>query len=76
MNNELYITEKDYNGDDFVRYDFVITRLANEYISKIKCCDECFCESWCIENGTKESRVPYKGCECNITKYLAELFKD
>lgn len=50
--------------------------LAREYLSKVKCCDECFCESWCIENGTKNSRVPYKGCEWNIIKYIAEMFRD
>lgn len=51
-------------------------RLAKEYLSKVKCCDECFCENWCIEHGVKESRVPYKGCEWNIIKHLAELFRD
>lgn len=59
-----------YNGS------LAIDRLAKEYLSKIDCCDECFCEYWCIENETKRSRCPYKGCEDNIIKCLAELFRD
>ena len=55
-------------------YKEAIQRLAGEYISKVKCCDECFCEYWCIEQEKKENRVPYKGCEQNIIEYLAEMF--
>lgn len=47
--------------------------LAKEYLSKVNCCDECFCECWCIMNGTKKSRVPYKGCEQNVIRHLAEI---
>lgn len=53
-----------------------MTGLAREYLSKVKCCDECFCECWCIAHGTKEGKIPYKGCEWNIVKHLAEMFKD
>lgn len=36
----------------------IIYRLAGEYISKIKACDECFAEHYCIRNGQRESREP------------------
>lgn len=54
----------------------VMHRLAKEYISKVKFCDECFCEYWCITNGVKESREPYRGCEHNLIRKLAEEFSD
>lgn len=53
-----------------------MTRLAKEYISKVKCCDECFCEYWCIENQFKDGRLPKKGCEHNVIKYLADTFRE
>lgn len=56
-----------------MRYDFVITRLANEYLSKIKCCDECFCNCHCILNGTKKDRRPHDKCVENIVYYLVDL---
>jgi len=52
-----------------------LTRLSGEYISKIKYCDECFCEMWCIENGEKNGRTPHKGCEFNVIKNIEEIYK-
>lgn len=49
-------------------------RLTKEYLSKTNCCDECFCEYWCIINGTKKDRLPYDGCEQNIINCLNELY--
>lgn len=57
-----------------MRNEYAMTKLAKEYLSKVKCCDECFCNYWCIMSGTKISALPYKGCEFNIINYLIEIF--
>ena len=41
-------------------YKEAIQRLTGEYISKVKCCDECFAESFCIEQQRREGRLPCK----------------
>lgn len=68
------LSKTKYCLDDVVSEPMV--RLAKEYLSKVNYCDECFCETWCIINGTKASRVPYKGCECNVINNLFEIFRD
>lgn len=54
-----------------------IQRLAGEYISKVKCCDECFAESFCIEQQRRESRLPSKDkmkCVSSIYDYLHSIY--
>lgn len=54
-----------------------IQRLAGEYISKVKCCDECFAESFCIEQQRRESRLPCKDtmkCVSSISDYLHSIY--
>lgn len=48
----------------------VCDRLAGEYISKVKCCDECFASTFCTINGLRNSRVPQSYCIENIKKYF------
>lgn len=48
----------------------IIAHLTREYLSKVKCCDECFCETYCICNGLKKTRYPHEGCEWNIIDYF------
>ena len=51
----------------------IIYRLAGEYISKIKVCDECFAETYCILNGLREGRKPCadeEKCINNCVKFL------
>jgi hypothetical protein len=45
-------------------------RLAREYISKVKYCDECFASTFCTINGLRNSRVPQSYCIENIKKYF------
>lgn len=52
----------------------LVNRLSQEYISKVKCCDECFCECFCTTNGVRKSRVPYEGCHQNLKTYLFTIF--
>ena len=52
-------------------------RLAKEYLSKCKCCDECFAESFCIEQQRRESRLPCKDkmkCVSSIYDYLHSIY--
>ena len=35
-------------------YKEAFQRLTEEYISRVKCCDECFAESFCIEQQRRE----------------------
>lgn len=51
-----------------------LTLLAKEYISKVECCDECFCEMFCIDHKTKKGRCPYDGCELNIVDKLMSTY--
>jgi len=44
--------------------------LCREYLSKVKCCDECFIEFYCIENHLRSSRVPQGYCVENLKDYL------
>lgn len=46
-------------------------KLINEYISKVRCCDECFASVYCTVNGLRESRVPQDYCVKNIKKYFS-----
>ncbi len=46
--------------------------LAKEYINKVKCCDECFCEMFCIENGLRKGRKPYSECYKNVLGNMQE----
>ena len=51
-------------------------RLAKEYLSKCKCCDECFAESFCIEQQRREGRLPCKDkmkCVSNIYDYFHSI---
>ena len=48
----------------------VCDRLAREYISTVKCCDECFASTFCTINGLRESREPKDYCIENIKKYF------
>lgn len=53
-----------------------LERLSKEYISKCKCCDECFVEMFCIQNQRRKGRVPHKDimkCVLNITDYLKTI---
>mgnify|MGYP003290511673 CR=1 FL=1 len=54
--------------------DVKLDKIMREYLSKIKCCDECFCEFYCIENQLKKSRIPERDCDYKINKYLTDLF--
>lgn len=45
-------------------------RLAREYISKVKYCDECFASVFCTINGLRNSREPQSYCIENIKKYF------
>ena len=57
-------------------YKEAFQRLAEEYISKVKCCDECFAESFCIEQQRRESRLPCKDkmkCVYSGTSLRGEL---
>lgn len=47
-------------------------RLINEYISKVKCCDECFSSIYCTVNGLRKSRVPQDYCVKNIKRYFVD----
>ena len=58
-------------------YKEAIQRLTGEYISKVKCCDECFAESFCIEQQRREGRLPCKDrmkCVSNIYDYLHSIY--
>lgn len=46
--------------------------LITEYLSKCHCCDECFCECWCILNNRRKGRVPHDGCKQNILDRMCE----
>lgn len=46
--------------------------LAKEYIDKVKCCDECFCEMFCIENGLRKGREPHSECYKNVLGNLRQ----
>lgn len=46
--------------------------LAKEYIDKVECCDECFCEMFCIKNGLRKGREPYSECYKNVLGNLRE----
>lgn len=50
----------------------VCDRLAREYISKVKCCDECFASTFCTINGLRNSRVPQDYCVKNIERYFGD----
>lgn len=54
----------------------VCDRLAREYISKIKCCDECFLSTFCTINDLRESREPKYYCIENIKKYFESKSED
>lgn len=47
-------------------------RLIKEYISKVRCCDECFASVYCTVNGLRESRVPQDYCVKNIKSYFGD----
>lgn len=51
-----------------------VSRLSAEYVSKVECCDECFCNFYCIANGLKNGRKPGSFCSYNVIKCLGELF--
>ena len=58
-------------------YKEAIQRLTGEYISKVKCCDECFAESFCIEQQRREGRLLCKDkmkCVSNIYDYLQSIY--
>ena len=58
-------------------YKEAIQRLTGEYISKVKCCDECFAESFCIEQQRREGGLPCKDkmkCVSNICDYLHSIY--
>ena len=59
---------KDYKR--LLEQEPVCDRLAREYISKIKCCDECFLSTFCTINDLRESREPKYYCIENIKKYF------
>jgi hypothetical protein len=54
------------------RTEHVCDRLAREYISKVKCCDECFASTFCTINGLRNSRVPQDYCIENVKKYFED----
>ena len=57
-------------------YEEAFQRLTEEYISRVKCCDECFAESFCIEQQRRESRLPCKDkmkCVSNIYDYFHSI---
>lgn len=62
--------EPDYVGAE--RLEETNERLINEYISKVKCCDECFASVYCTINGLRESRVPQEYCVDNIKRYFGD----
>lgn len=47
-------------------------RLIKEYISKVRCCDECFASIYCTVNKLRESRVPQDYCVKNIERYFGD----
>ena len=47
-------------------------RLIGEYISKVRCCYECFASVYCTVNGLRESRVPQDYCVKNIKRYFGD----
>ena len=49
--------------------------LIREYISKVKCCDECFASVYCTVNGLRESRMPQDYCVKNIKRYFGDKVK-
>lgn len=56
----------------------IIYRIAGEYISKIKACDECFAEHYCTSKGLREGREPCENqdkCIGICIKYLRHLQK-
>lgn len=57
-------------------YKEAFQRLTEEYISRVKCCDECFAETFCIEQQRRESRLPCKDkmkCVSNIYDYFRSI---
>lgn len=48
-------------------------RLAKEYVSKCKCCDDCFCELYCIENNLRNGGISLDDCYKHILAYLNTL---
>lgn len=57
-------------------YKEAFQRLTEEYISRVKCCDECFAESFCIEQQRREGRLPCKDkmkCVSNIYDYFRSI---
>ena len=45
-------------------------RLIKEYLSKCKCCDECFASVYCTINQLRNSRKPQGYCVSNIQSYF------
>ena len=59
-------------------YKEAFQRLTEEYISRVKCCDECFAESFCIEQQRREGRLPCKDkmkCVSNIYDYFHSILR-
>ena len=56
--------------------ELLCDRLAREYISKVKYCDECFASTFCTINGLRNSRVPQSYCIENIKKYFESKSED
>ena len=46
--------------------------ICGEYLRKCKACDECIAQTFCILNGLRTDRVPQKGCEEKLKRYLKE----
>ena len=57
---------------DWLEQEPLCDKLTREYISKVKCCDECFASTFCTLNGLRESRVPQDYCIENIKKYFED----
>ena len=51
-------------------------KICKEYLSKCKCCDECFAVWYCTGNRLRSSREPQDYCLDNLKAYLKEASKE
>ena len=50
---------------------FQLELMIGEYLSKVKDCDSCVSQYFCIKNDLRKSREPQDYCKDNLKAYLA-----
>lgn len=49
---------------------FQLDLMIGEYLGKVKECDSCAAQCFCIKNGLRKSREPQEYCKDNLKAYL------